>query len=176
MNRHVLALALIGTITGLLSAGANAAIAQKTQVNQASGTLCQGALPNYEGSFRKRPLAVVNEGTASAFITCGLNSESDASTHGDPAVELVVTNRNAVATNMNCTLVDGYVDSTIGFTDFFPQVLSVSANDSAAFLWDASSAGGSNAPVFNFPAISCNVAPHMEINLEAHLYNEEIGA
>ena len=29
---------------------------------------CQGSLPSFEGALRKRPLAIVNEGTSNAFV------------------------------------------------------------------------------------------------------------
>ncbi len=177
MNRYAItfgvALAAIGAAA---SGAATASVVTKAEYNQASGTMCQGALPNFEGNFRKRPLAVANEGTTNAFLTCGLTSQYDSSTGGVPQVILIVTNRNAADTDMSCTLVDGYVDSTVGFADYFPQTITVAAGQFTVFNWSASGAGGTNDPVFGYPAISCNVPASFEVNLEGHAYSEEIGA
>lgn len=38
---------------------------------------CQAALPVFDGLIRKRPLAVVNEGQAGAFVTCAIPMQGD---------------------------------------------------------------------------------------------------
>lgn len=177
MNRYAITLGAAAAVVGALSSGAaNAVVVTKAQYGQAVGIMCQGALPNFEGNFRKRPLAIKNEGSTGAFLTCGLTSQYDVSTGGVPQVVLVVTNRNAPNTTMSCTLVDGYVDATIGFSDYFPQTINVIGLTYGQFSWSASGAGGVNDPVFGYPAISCNVPANFEVNIEAHSYQEEVGA
>lgn len=177
MNRYAITLGAVVAAAGVFGSGAvNAAEIEALHFNQAVGAMCQGALPNYEGSFRKRPLAIKNEGSSSAFLTCGVSTQFDDVTGGVPFVELVVTNRNAVDTSISCTLVDGIIDPLIGFADYFPQTISVVAGEPAAFEWDANGGGGTFDPVFGFPALSCNVPANVEINREAHIYLEEIGA
>lgn len=179
MNRFAITLGATAAVIGslaLATGAAKAAVVQKLQINQAVGAMCQGALPNYEGNFRKRPLAIANEGASSAFLTCGLTSQYDVSGGGVPFVQLIVTNRNAANTDMRCTLVDGYIDSTLGFADYFPLTINVVGLTDNAFTWDASTAGGSKAPVFGYPAISCNVPAKFEVNVEIHQFIEDIGA
>lgn len=177
MNRYAITLGAAIAVTGALATGsASAVVVGKAQYNQAVGAMCQGALPNYEGSFRKRPLAIKNEGTTAAFLTCGLNSQFDASTGGVPEVILVVTNRNAAATDVSCTLVDGYVDATIGFAEYFPLTVNVPAQNAALFDWVAAGGGGTFDPVFGFPALSCNVPANIEVNYHGQSYEEEVGA
>lgn len=177
MNRYAITFGVALAAIGAAASGtAAASVVTKAEYNQATGTMCQGALPNYEGNFRKRPLAVVNQDTTNAFLTCGLTSQYDSSTGGVPQVILIVTNRNAADTDMSCTLVDGYVDSTVGFADYFPQTITVAGATSTTFNWSASGAGGTNDPVFGYPAISCNVPGSFEVNLEGQAYSEEIGA
>lgn len=177
MNRYSITFGVALAALGAAASGAaTASVVNKTEYNQASGTMCQGALPNFEGNFRKRPLAVVNQGTSGAFLTCGLTSQYDSSTGGVPEVILVVTNRNAPNTDMSCTLVDGYVDASVGFADFFPQTVTVVGLTTNTFDWSANGAGGTNDPVFGYPAISCNVPANFEVNIEGHAYSEEIGA
>jgi hypothetical protein len=177
MNRYAISLGASVLAAGvLMTSAANAAVIGKAQYGQAVGAMCQGALPNFEGSFRKRPLGISNEGSASAFLTCGLSSQYDSSTGGVDEIVLYVTNRNAPNTDMSCTLVDGYVDATIGFTDFFPQTINVVGLTYGMFDWTASGSGGTNDPVFGYPAISCNVPANFEVNIEAHAFSEEVGA
>ncbi len=38
---------------------------------------CQTALPVFDGNVRKRPLAVTNEGTSNAFISCSIPKGPD---------------------------------------------------------------------------------------------------
>lgn len=176
MNRYAITLGAVVAATGAIGAGAaNAAVHESVQFNQAVGAMCQGALPNYEGSFRKRPLAIKNEGSSSAYLTCGLYSQFDASAGGVTGVQLIVTNRNAVDTDVSCTLVDGIIDPSLGFADYFPQTLSVVAGTADAFFWDPAGGGGTFDPVFGFPSLSCNVPVNIEVNQEAHGYEEEIG-
>jgi hypothetical protein len=177
MNRYAITFGVALAAIGAAASGtATASVVTKAEYNQATGTMCQGALPNYEGNFRKRPLAVANEGASNAFLTCGLTSQYDSSTGGVPEVILIVTNRNAANTDMSCTLVDGYVDATVGFSDYFPQTLTVAGATSTTFDWTASTTGGTNAPVYGYPAISCNVPASFEVNVEGQSYSEEIGA
>ncbi len=177
MNRYAITFGVaLAAIGAALPGAATAAVVQKAEYNQAAGTMCQGALPNFEGNFRKRPLAVANEGASNAFLTCGLTSQYDPSTGGVPEVVLLVTNRNTPDTPMSCTLVDGYSDVTVGFADYFPQTLTVVGMTTGTFDWTANTTGGTNAPVYGYPAISCNVPANFEVNIEAQSYSEEIGA
>lgn len=177
MNRYAITLGAAVAAVGAFGSGtATAAVEEAVQFNQGVGTMCQGALPNYEGSFRKRPLAIKNEGTSSAFLTCGLYSQFDANTGGVTGVQLIVTNRNAADVDVSCTLVDGIIDPDLGFADYFPLTVSVVAGTATDLFWDPAGGGGTFDPVFGFPALSCNVPANVEINQEAHGYLEEIGA
>lgn len=164
MNRYAFTLGALTTAIGaLLSLQASAATIQKFGVVPAAGS-CQGALPSYEGSFRKRPLAVVNEGTTGAFLTCGVRGYASAQYDG---IEAVATNRTAVATNMSCTLVDGVIDATLGFANYYPQTVNIGAGTAGFFNWTGP---------FTLVAISCNVPAKFEVNLSGVAYQDEIGA
>ena len=52
------------------------AAAQTTAPTAAAVDRCQPALPTFDGSIRKRPKAVQNEGTSIAFITCGFSGDN----------------------------------------------------------------------------------------------------
>lgn len=167
MNRFTITLGVLTAATGaLLSVQASAATVAKYTSKAASGA-CQGALPNYEGNFRKRPLAVVNEGSTAAFLTCGIdNPDGD---NGTNRVELYVVNRTGAAADISCTMVDGFVDATMGFANYYPQTITANTTSYSFFQWT-----GSYSPYSQ--SVSCNVPAAFEVNLIALNYNDEIGA
>ena len=60
--------AAIGAV--LVAVASCATPAHATRVTAQATAICQGALPAFETAIRKRPLAVQNEGTTNAFVTC----------------------------------------------------------------------------------------------------------
>ena len=56
---------------------------------------CNGALPGFEGALRKRPLAIANEGTSSAFVSCTLPVNQSEST-GVTIAAVGLINRDTV--------------------------------------------------------------------------------
>lgn len=136
---------------------ATAAEIVKSRISQAVAA-CQAALPAYDGLIRKRPKAVANEGTAAAFVTCS-PPYNPGQREKVELVTLVVANRNAVTTQINCTLVDGLHDAT-----FIPSVAksrnvapASKLNIEWAYMVDAGSTR------YTMPAISCALPPGTEI-------------
>jgi hypothetical protein len=72
-----------------------------TDVGTAPGA-CQGALPAHEGSLRKRPLAVQNDGSIDAFVTCAWPSEAAVT-----SIEIDARSVSGQAAQLSCTLVSG---------------------------------------------------------------------
>lgn len=98
------AIATFGTLlaASLGMAAPGNALAETTRQN-ATG-MCQGALPAFDTQIRKRPLAVRNEGTQGAFVSCSL-AGIDGEVHR--SVEIVFTNSTAATAQINCTVVSG---------------------------------------------------------------------
>lgn len=98
--------------------------------------VCQGALPVYDTEIRKRPLALRNEGDASAYVSCSLPSNVLANI----IAYTYVVNRNAAAVDVDCTFIAGVVVEILP-PDYYP--LSVSAGPGVATLleWDAGDYG-----------------------------------
>jgi hypothetical protein len=163
MNRYAITLGALTVAAGAaLSLPVTAATTLNLNAVQATGA-CQGALPNYEGSFRKRPLAIANEGSTGAYLTCGARS----STFGINQTNLIVTNRTAADADINCTVVDGLIDATLGFADFYPQVISVPTGEFVEHEVPGP---------FSYVAWSCNVPAAFEVNTVVFQVAEEIGA
>lgn len=81
-------------------AGAQSTLSTATH---AIGT-CEAALPAYEGTIRKRPLALVNEGMASAFVTCAFPGFEGGTFIG---LDIWFTNFGNAAAVVRCTFVTG---------------------------------------------------------------------
>jgi len=98
------ALPLGALILASLSAASAFAVDVARNLMSSAAGVCQGALPNYEGNIRKRPLAVVNEGSSDAFVTCafpGFGGEVHDTYY------LYVRNRGSDTITFTCTAVYG---------------------------------------------------------------------
>lgn len=128
---------------------------------------CQAALPAFDASIRKRPLAMSNAGTSNAFVTCDTESISNGISPKYAEVDITFINRSAVATVVSCTLVDGL---SFGAPMYFPQsTSSIPPGGGEGISW-------STAAKFSAPATSCNLPPGVEIAFVYFNYDEDIGA
>lgn len=141
----------------LLAIPANTALAS----NWASAVdNCQGALPSFEGAFRKRPLGINNEGASSAFVSCAIRADFDDDLVG---VGVLFTNRGAGAATINCTLVSGVaLPAPFAPPVMIPKSVSIAANDFAVMSWSTGDNGGEP---FALPNLSCSIPPGAEINV-----------
>jgi len=148
---HVLTYLALGLAAA--SAAGSAIAMDRTIYAQANGSgACQAALPNYEGQIRKRPLAIQNEGDASAFLTCSPVSLQGNAVHAS-GHELVLVNVTATARQVNCTGVSG---PQSGAT-YMPKSVAVPGNGSASMNWtEADGVGAMNLETMN---MSCNIPP-----------------
>lgn len=155
MKLHIAAL---GAALGmLLGAPAFAADEQHT-LSASPADRCQGALPSFEGSLRKRPLAVQNEGTSSAFITCAFAVESRQSLAGSQSLSTWFYNANATDVELTCTAVTGYQTGT---NEYVSDSVTIPAGEQDQIFWtDADFAEGIDGLV----SISCNLPPGVGVN------------
>lgn len=137
---------------------------------QNGGNACTGALPTYEGALRKRPQAIVNEGTTNAFVTCSTSTEEMGASWPHHAY-LRVRNYNAVAVSVTCTFVNGG-DHEGSTTSVATHV--VSANHFKIMDWGSSSPGS---PKFarRTVSFSCNLPPRTGVVYVGKGWLEEIG-
>ncbi|MEP6632881.1 MAG: hypothetical protein ABJA62_01595 [Luteimonas sp.] len=131
--------------------------------------LCQGALPNYEGSFRKRPMAIANEGSTSAFITCSLESTNSVS-YGQSYVSAAFVNRGTSTTNVSCTMVAGGTFTPAPI--FFTKSINVGASGTGVIAWTQAEVGAR----MGLASLSCNLPAAVEIGTILDAYPFNIGA
>lgn len=114
--------------------------------------ICQPALPAYEGQIRKRPLAVQNEGEATAFITCAFNAG------GAPTLaHLYPGSVDGQEHSVTCTAVSGYAT---GNPVYRTKTVTVGPTDEpVSMFWVPSDFGETEAfPSLYFSA-SCSLPP-----------------
>jgi hypothetical protein len=97
--------------------------------------MCHPALLRFDSDVRKRPLAVVNEGSSSAFVTCSLQIDM-ANAHGLETAYAVLQNYTGQAQVVRCTGVYGadngeqvYVARTITIQAGQRRMLELKAED-----------------------------------------------
>lgn len=150
----------------LVPFGAADAATSPRNYQQNGGSACTGTLPTFEGALRKRPKAIANEGTTTAFVTC--SALSDQTGPRPTAVLAWFTNRGAAAATVNCTMIDG--DEFNGSTAF-PKSKVFAAGLFDGMVWTPSG------PTFRASvSLSCALPPGVELNFFGHSVQEEIGA
>lgn len=146
---------------------ASAAIVDRTETVMPAEN-CQPALPAYDGNIRKRPLAVQNEGTSVAFVTCAMKG-AFAARPINSAVAITLVNTTAAPVSATCTLVDGR-DLALSTPVFLSLTRTLSTSLPTVFEWTATSNGGSN---FIYPALSCGLPPGIGISSTRRVYQYE---
>ena len=135
-----------------------------TSASTASGS-CQGNLPASDTNLRNRPLAIKNEGSSSAFVSCAVQTPYNPESV-DAAV-VFVTNTTAAAINVSCTYVDGGLAPSVVF---HPKTVAVPANAVVPIIWEPAEFALTTFSAYaNF---SCNVPPGVELNVVGVDYTE----
>lgn len=146
----------------------------RTHFQNAVG-VCQPALPAFDGNIRKRPVALANEGAATAFVSCslpraqGMAFGNELETYGIATVTVRVYNRTGAAADVGCTLVSGWDAPN---SNYSTKVITVPANGSAFESWDAGDNGGSRILQPNF---NCSLPPGLDIGYFYYDYIADIG-
>jgi hypothetical protein len=157
-------------IHALLAATATAALltAAPARANEWSNAVdvCQGSLPTYDTSLRKRPLAISNEGDQTAFISCSIRVPLGSLEGGGTNVTTVVvllTNRGSEAQSVPCTLVDGVAGPFPTFPAvYLPKTAQIQPGGFAPIYWFDFE---TEAERFRLPNLSCALPPETEINI-----------
>ena len=174
MYRKTMSTGLALTLLAAAGAGRPAAAATILKITTQTGTAsCAPALPTYEGVIRKRPLAIQNEGTSPAFVSCSLTTTLVyASAGSSETAYLGLTNSSATSASVTCTLVDvGYGGSTPAYKT---RTATVPANGFREIQWSAANDNG-GVPFRTSPNISCNLTPGIGITYTASLSADQVG-
>lgn len=120
---------------------------------------CQAALPVYDGNVRKRPKAIANEGTSTAFITCDFEA-SPSILRKVMTVIVRLHNSTTSTQSVSCTLVDAFGAEVFSVNSLKSVELQAQAN--GELRWQAST---DNANInYTTPSMSCAIPPGIEIS------------
>lgn len=139
-------------------------------VQNATGA-CQAALPHFEGTIRKRPLAIQNEGSIAAFINCSLVG-TERSTGGLKDVQVVVTNTTQAPIDVSCTLIGEVTDASMTFLSKTVTVHGGETGSSEILRWDIRDIGGTLLRTAN---LSCNVPSGVGLGETSVQFDEYVG-
>lgn len=168
MRHPILAGLALGTLA-LLAQPAPAATVTRNVLRMA--TLgCQSALPTFDTSIRKRPLAVQNEGTADAFLTCGLEGTFLA-VPLSTSVGVKLRNNTASSVDVSCTLTDARTG--LNTPIYFTRTVTLAANATDVDL--SFTTADNNGTAFIYPAFSCVLPPGTGISATTQSYPEDVG-
>jgi hypothetical protein len=145
--------------TGLAAAALCAAPAHASDWSNAVD-VCQGSLPSFEGTLRKRPLAIANEGSSPSFISCSIRAPLDS--EGVASIIVRFANRSAAGRVFSCTLVDGVAEPSAYPPVYQPKsiVLGVSSIETLTWHFEADNGG----EYYRIPNLNCSLPPGVEIN------------
>ena len=150
-------------LVAVLAASPAAAVEKDMETAANAAGNCQGALPNFEGSIRKRPLGVQNEGTALSFVTCSLSTEYDTDDIRQVSyLGAFFSNKGTTAVTVNCTAVAGF--ETNGTNVYVAKAISVPPNapESTALYFLPSDNGGQG--YYPMVSLSCGLPPNVGIH------------
>lgn len=164
-----LALAALGlAITG----GARAATQSSFDYGPAAGN-CQGALPAFAGTLRARPLAIGNEGSTTAFVTCGPNGTD--TSFGKVISRFLLKVGNAAAASdpvtISCTFVHGYGGGPVPV--YVTKTATVAPGDSQFIDFFPSDLG--TGVTLRYPQASCSLPPGALVHYTGVVFTYEIG-
>ncbi len=164
---------LLATLLGLagsLPAPTQAAYRVAVLGSTAVGA-CQPALPTYDGNIRKRPLAIQNEGSTVAFVTCSFPTDATAGSFFKAFMNL--DNSSAAARSVTCTLVQGVSGSST--RPSITKTVVLPANTTQTTMrWEAADNGGvALSPVVS---ASCSLPEGTAISYVAYQIDVDIGA
>ena len=135
--------------------------------------VCQSALPSGAGAvIRARPLAVQNEGSTNAFVTCSLPyNDTYVEQPNANGMGLRIVNNTDSELLVTCTLVSGFDPETAYYVvrnQLIPDHL-------ANVMWFYPSDLPGAPATIPAPNISCSLPPGVGINYVFYYYDRQVG-
>jgi hypothetical protein len=136
-------------------------------------TACQSALPVFDGNIRKRPLAVANEGTSNAFVTCSFTTVGPELANLVESYKLFVSNAGTGTVDINCTGVGGVQGGIINQApQSIPLTIRLVSGEKRFFSYfPAQFLGG---VLSNYFSVSCSLPLGTSINDMQVFFDEDV--
>lgn len=121
---------------------------------------CQGALPVFDTNIRKRPLAVQNESSSNAFVTCSFEFDAAHADDNSPALlDVYLVNRSGAPRDVTCTAVSGF---DTGTNEFVSRTVTIPSGQQGNPFWTP--ADFTNGLGSGLISISCNLPAGTGVN------------
>lgn len=160
---------IVATLALCAASGANAAPAA---ISSGPANYCRPALPAFDGKIRTRPLAMQNEGSGNAFVTCSMGSVREFGTGADTEeYEVTVSNNSSQQMEIICTAVAGRAGAP-GTIQTSTKGFSLAPGFGAVLEWNNDDFSGVAIPLV--VSYSCLLPPGGAINDMYVLYDDGV--
>ncbi len=162
--------------TLLLSAYASPAASATVQAlyRSSAAGICQSSYPATAGALmRARPLALQNEGSSTAFVTCAFPTFGIGEGPGWPGLGLVLVNLTESNVAVTCTLVSGA--SRDGAVYYQPKTSTVPAGSVDSFMMFLPTEIPGQPPTIPSPNLSCALPPGVGIQYLWYYGDRQVG-
>jgi len=159
-----------------LSLSAGAAELARVDVQGATG-MCKAATSAFAAGTRYRPLAVANESSSNAFVTCNWQGDDrTGSVRAAKRLSVVVSNFHTAPQSVTCTLVNGHQTGGLTFASYVAKTVSIPAGGFAELAWVPGEVANSKPSGIDRPSLSCSLPPQAALQHTRREYNEDVGA
>lgn len=142
----------------------------RQDIQNAAGN-CQAALPVFDGQIRKRPLAIGNEGTGPAFVSCSLVGDYSAMAN-TILTQVIVRNRGSETQSIACSMVAGFEHGAAPAPLYVARSIELAPGAEGIISWNVGDNGEELLPgPINF---SCLLPAATVINLTLRAYDEVV--
>lgn len=117
-------------------------------------------------------MALGNEGTQNAFVTCAAQGDNNAD-RGATAIYMRVSNGTNAQITINCTLVNGFGNSNSFVPVYVPKSVQLPANAGTGLIWEPADLGNGSTSIM-FPQFSCTLPPGGLIHYITRTYSEDV--
>lgn len=163
MRDHTRLLAMAGAALLALAATTPA---QAVEVQMGATTACKSALPAFDGNMRTRPLAMQNEGTVNAFVSCAHANVANNFDNEIDVAAVFLANNTTAPVSISCTLITDRLGAP---NTYIPKTVTLGANARTNLIWTGQDDNNGD-PLSNFVNFSCSLPPGTGISRITFVY------
>lgn len=154
----------LATLSMFAAATSDARADSNVVFSSGAANYCQPALPAFDGLIRTRPLAIQNEGSSNAFVTCsmaGVRGIINDEIIDTADYQIYISNLNEEPVTVSCTAVAGIASNPAG-QQFETKTNTIQPGDEKLFKWTNADFSGVAMPLL--VSYSCKLPPGAAIN------------
>jgi hypothetical protein len=159
------------------SMGQNASAAEIFRYDfQGAAGICQPAIAASAANMRARPLAFVNEGEGTAFVTCTFRGDPRPGARGATKVQVHVGHVGETGSSVTCTFVEGRELGGVSNAVYRTKSVAVyGGSPGASMTWQPSEIAGGPDLIYQ-AGVQCVLGPDTALHYISVYYDEDVGA